>query len=334
MVEKVDVCVRAYTLAVSFKNVVDLSIWAFAGVYGPNREKDRRLLWDELASVLSWWNLPWCIGGDFNVTQFPSERSSGAHLDFAMMGFSYFIYEQGLMDLPLVGGAFTWSVSQDPPLWSRIDHFLVSPELEAWFLGVRQKRLPCLCSDHFPIILELGDVSKGKRLFKFKNMWLKAEGFVALLKQWWDSYEFQGTLSFVLACKLKALKLNLKTLNEEVFGVIERNKRILLEDLQVFDVQEESRVLDEEELMRKTEVVRELEKCILMDEISWRQKSRVLWLKEGDKCTKFFHSIANSNRRYNSIDTHMLLQIRTRLVSTLLSSIKSYFLSNAVGGLW
>jgi hypothetical protein len=60
----------------------------------------------------------------------------------------------------------------------------------------------------------------------------------------------------------------------------------------------------------------------------------VLWLKEGDKCTKFFHSIANLNKRYNSIDTLMLLQIITRLVSTLSSSIKSYFLSNAVGGLW
>jgi hypothetical protein len=51
------------------------------------------------------------------------------------------------------------------------------------------------------------------------------------------------------------LKLNLKTWNEEVFGNIERNKMILLEDLRVFDVQEESRALDEEELMRKTEVV-------------------------------------------------------------------------------
>ena len=26
---------------------------------------------------------------------------------------------------------------------------------------------------------------------------------------------------------------------------------------------------------------RELEKCTLMEEVSWRQKSRVLWLKEG-----------------------------------------------------
>jgi hypothetical protein len=31
-------------------------------------------------------------------------------------------------------------------------------------------------------------------------------------------------------------------------------------------------------------------------EISWKQKSRVLLLKKGDKCTKFFHRIANSNR--------------------------------------
>jgi hypothetical protein len=113
-------------------------------------------------------------------------------------------------------------------------------------------------------------VSRGRRPFKFENMWLKVEGFVDLVKQWWESYVFQGTPSFVFACKLKALKLDLKRWNGEVFSNIGSNTRLFLEDLRGFDMHEESRALDEVELARKVEVVRELEKCTLMEEVSWR----------------------------------------------------------------
>ena len=46
----------------------------------------------------------------------------------------------------------------------------------------------------------------------------------------------------------------------------------------------------------------ELENLAHLDETSWRQKSRVQWLKEGDNNTKFFHKIANSNRRRNYME--------------------------------
>jgi hypothetical protein len=63
VVEKIEECMDEFSIAVSFKNVEDQFYWAFASVYGPNANCDRRLLWDELAGLLSRWALPWCIGG-------------------------------------------------------------------------------------------------------------------------------------------------------------------------------------------------------------------------------------------------------------------------------
>jgi len=71
----------------------------------------------------------------------------------------------------------------------------------------------------------------------------------------------------VLACKLKALKQNLKTWNVEVFGNVERNKRKLFEELQA-DIIEGSRALVEGELLKKLEIVSEIERCSLLEEVA------------------------------------------------------------------
>ena len=45
-----------------------------------------------------------------------------------------------------------------------------------------------------------------------------------------------------------------------------------------------------------------LEEIAKKGEIAWRQRSRVTWLKEGDRNTNFFHKTANAHRRANTID--------------------------------
>ena len=55
----------------------------------------------------------------------------------------------------------------------------------------------------------------------------------------------------------------------------------------------------------------EYEELLRLEEITWRQKSQVTWLREGDKNTRFFHRVANSNRRFNSIDRLSIDGIQT-----------------------
>lgn len=83
--------------------------------------------------------------------------------------------------------------------------------------NVVQRRLPRLYFDHFPIMLESGLFRGGKKLFRFENMWLKVERFVDRIGEWWRSYDFSRSPSFVFNLKLQALKRDLKVWNKEVF---------------------------------------------------------------------------------------------------------------------
>ncbi|KAF5442227.1 hypothetical protein F2P56_034912 [Juglans regia] len=129
-------------MACSFENVEDGFQWAFAGVYGPNIDVERRSLWEELAGLLSWWELPSCIGGDYNVSRFPIERSSRTHITLAIRDFPDFITEQALMDIPLTMGTYTWSNTCELPFWPKTDRFLLTLDWELHFPDVTQRRLP------------------------------------------------------------------------------------------------------------------------------------------------------------------------------------------------
>ena len=88
VVEKIEGAVGYFSVSCKFKNVEDHQVWMFTGVYGPNINSDRRLMWDEFVGIRSWWDVPCCLGGDFNVVLFLVERVGSANFSSSMQDFS------------------------------------------------------------------------------------------------------------------------------------------------------------------------------------------------------------------------------------------------------
>ena len=74
--------------------------WWLTGVYGPCRYRERGDFWEELASLYGLCRDNWCLGGDFNIVRFPSEKKGegGNRITKGMRDFDAFINETNLRD--------------------------------------------------------------------------------------------------------------------------------------------------------------------------------------------------------------------------------------------
>lgn len=201
-----------------------------------------------------------------------------------------------------IGRKFTWSNNQDKLAMSRINRFLFSKYWKDQFPGVVQVALPRGLFYHTPIKISSMEANWGLKPFRFENCWFKHKEFLFMAKECWISFQAHGFAGFKVTKNCKCLKKKkIKVWKREVFGSIEFSRSTLVKELEPWDLVEETRELNQVEITTKGDTTKKLWDISCMVDVSWRQNSRVLWFKEGDKNTKFFHQMESIKKRRNLI---------------------------------
>eukprot|EP00253_Pinus_taeda_P027155 PITA_27155 len=138
---------------------------------------------------------------------------------------------------------------------------------------------------------------------------------------------------FLLHKRLKHNNLRLKYWNKNDFGNIFVDKKYVENKIQGLNQALITEGFDKFKSDQVDNHHQELENLCKQEEIFWRQKSRVQWLKEGEHNTIFFHRSTMANRVHNIIslikDEGYILNIveDSRLNKTILKVLNTSFIS-------
>eukprot|EP00253_Pinus_taeda_P007097 PITA_07097 len=163
--------------------------------------------------------------------------------------------------------------------------------------------LPFGGSDHWPIQLEASLFGKPRNTpFRFENTWLTHSDFLTNIEEWWkEELHLQGTKMFLLHSRLKHIKGRLKEWNKKEFGNIFKAKKDVVKKVKEINQILITKGYTEERKEMAESLQLEWDNRCLQEEILWRQKSKVQWIKEGERNTKFFHRSTIAHRNNNRI---------------------------------
>ncbi|KAI3461929.1 hypothetical protein Pfo_018592 [Paulownia fortunei] len=264
-------------------------------VYAKCNASDRKELWDELRTIADEsYSKPWLVGGDFNVILDPHEKKGSSILNTtAMNDFGDMITDCGLIDAGFEGQCFTWTNKRS----TKVTH------------------LPRTWSDHAPLLTTVSFSSiKPPSSFRFMRMWTRHHLFLDAAKNSWILQP--------------ALKKFLKWWNWNVFGDIfdkikQAQKEVAKAENKFDDTPTEA---TQTELNRCTAV---LTHALTLEEDFWRQKAACRWIDQGERNSKFFHSLVKKKRARGTIHsiTHngILLTDREDIATSAAEFFQSLF---------
>lgn len=277
------------------------SVWV-TFVYGPNDDRDRWKLWDEVRSFNPGSEMGWLCIGDFNDILGRHEKLGGSDRCLSKIWrFQNFMFDCGFIDMGFQGNIFTWSNNQigNHHIKVRLDRVVCNHKLQEIFTNAQVTHREPIGSDHSPILVDLlfkdGKTSRG---FVFEKRWIDHPDFKKTVGMGWSSAVVDAEDPLLIFCRrLDGCKSILAKWSKSAFP----NSKKVFDKLNA-----ELHLLLFEEFTAEAEaaisvVLSKIEEAWDREEKFWEQKARVHWLKSGDKNTRFFHAATLQRRRKNKI---------------------------------
>jgi hypothetical protein len=204
-------------------------------------------------------------------------------------------------DLGFSGLPYTWDNRQHwhANIKVRLDRGLGDDRFFELFDNSRVTHVQTTKSDHCAVLISIGrsewlDGANSGKPFRFENMWMRHEKYQGVVQDGWQT---GNTDLATIHDALGHLRLSLTQWSREEFGSVKKQLRSLREKL------ERTRATsiragpsrEEKELMNK------ISEILSREETMVKQRSRVLWLAEGDRNTAYFHAKAREQARINMI---------------------------------
>lgn len=290
---------QSFGITVKFTLAHNVEVWFLTNVYGPCDDPARTAFinWFKGHKIHDTCN--WIFLGDSNFYRSLNNRNRpGGNLADTLV-FNDAIGHLGLIELPLKGRAYTWSNMQLDPLLEQLDWFFTSTNWTLDYPNTEVLPLAKITSDHIPCKVAISTRIPRSNIFCFENFWAEHDCFLTMVQESWLSSTGRTDSTRLISSKFK-LKADLRKWSRNL-----SNLKLLIENCSTIigflDALEDVRLLYNLEANLRRMIKMQLQRLLHYKNIYWKKRYTVNRIKLGDECTKFFHGMATTSYRRNSI---------------------------------